>query len=425
MKGEKLVEALGMVDEEYIDEAAPALQKRTTTRWVTWAARAAAAVVCAAGIGVYSFQHFGGRNTEILTPDETPAPSMVSTEQEMQEYHEDGKQMLTPGLYVDGMGFEGLLFYDISESGSLNPWTKDVPLETLPVYRNLSYVNGSGYAICLTDEELLAKATQTAESLGTEIISTKFEHIPGYDDFTVADRKKSYQLTAITGLGKIHVNGNGHINIFLEPEIVLPQEYQFTWHETSDEEAKEVLSYLLEQYQALHGFTESTSDSWGDYSYSGERKREYYAFDSNGNTEQQILNYNFNKIEFTPSEDGKLWIIRYGNVLESAEKIDDYPIISWETAQKLLLQGDYITTVPEEYLVDGIVKEEYIAKVELIYRTGSFDKVYMPYYRFYVELSEMENVHIDKNLKDFGVFYVPAVSGEYLTNFPVWEGTFN
>ena len=141
--------------------------------------------------------------------------------------------------------------------------------------------------------------------------------------------------------------------------------------------------------------------------------------------EEQILNYNFDKIEFSPNGEGKLWVIRYGTVLESAEKIDDYPIISWEMAQELLLRGDYITTVPKEYLEDDIVKKEFIAKVELVYRIASYDEVYMPYYRFYVELTERKAPNVAEGLKCFGAFYVPAVSGEYLTNFPVWEGQFN
>ena len=94
-------------------------------------------------------------------------------------------------------------------------------------------------------------------------------------------------------------------------------------------------------------------------------------------------------------------------------------------AQELLLRGDYITTVPKEYLEDDIVKKEFIAKVELVYRTASYDEVYMPYYRFYVELTERKAPNVAEGLKSFGAFYVPAVCGEYLVNFPVWEGQFN
>ncbi len=62
------------------------------------------------------------------------------------------------------------------------------------------------------------------------------------------------------------------------------------------------------------------------------------------------------------------------------------------------------------------MKEAYIAKAELIYRSGPYDKVYMPYYRFFVELTGRTynaHFHIAEGLKSYGVFYVPAVSGEF------------
>lgn len=70
-----------------------------------------------------------------------------------------------------------------------------------------------------------------------------------------------------------------------------------------------------------------------------------------------------------PDSEGRLWRIRLGNQLDCAEELGRYPIISWETAQKLLLNGDYITSVPENYL--------------------------------------------------------PEVSGEYLVDFPTWDGSIN
>ena len=66
--------------------------------------------------------------------------------------------------------------------------------------------------------------------------------------------------------------------------------------------------------------------------------------------------------------------------------------------------------------------EKYIKKVELVYRTSEMEEIYMPYYRFYVELPE-EN--LEHGLKTYGAYYVPAVEGSYLTNMPVYDGSFN
>ena len=66
--------------------------------------------------------------------------------------------------------------------------------------------------------------------------------------------------------------------------------------------------------------------------------------------------------------------------------------------------------------------EKYIAGVGLEYRTSRLDSVFMPYYRFLVEMPAMKE---ENGLKTFGVYYVPAVKSEYLENMEVWDGRFN
>lgn len=65
---------------------------------------------------------------------------------------------------------------------------------------------------------------------------------------------------------------------------------------------------------------------------------------------------------------------------------------------------------------------DYVAKVELVYRTGELEEYYMPYYRFYVELPNEER---DDGLKTYGAYYVPAVDNVYISNMPLWDGSFN
>ena len=108
--------------------------------------------------------------------------------------------------------------------------------------------------------------------------------------------------------------------------------------------------------------------------------------------------------------------IRYSKT-DLSQKIGDYPIITAEEARKLLLENHYITTVPE-----ALPGEEYIAHVELMYRTSGRDSGFMPYYKFLVEMPTMER---ENGLKTFGAFYVPAVQSEFLENMPLWDGNFN
>ena len=73
-----------------------------------------------------------------------------------------------------------------------------------------------------------------------------------------------------------------------------------------------------------------------------------------------------------------------------------------------------MTSVPFE-----IPGEEFVKKVELIYRTEGYDEYYMPYYRFYVEIPEAE---LENRLKTYGAYYVPAVESSYISDMPVWDG---
>ena len=126
--------------------------------------------------------------------------------------------------------------------------------------------------------------------------------------------------------------------------------------------------------------------------------------------------YNFQEALFPADRFRGTQAIKYYNA-DLSQKIGDYPIITAEEARRLLLEGHYITSVPEE-----LPGEEYIARVELVYRTGRLDTVFMPYHRFLVELPAEA---LENGLKTFVAFYVPAVQSEYLENMPVWDGRFN
>lgn len=147
-------------------------------------------------------------------------------------------------------------------------------------------------------------------------------------------------------------------------------------------------------------------------------------YDGSGSLTQQILNYHFNNISFLPDDNGNLFVIWLGNLLTGAQKLGNYPLISADVARNLLLNGDFITTVPSDYLLDETITEAQIAKTELVYRTGNTNELFMPYYRFYVELTNFD-AGTEAGLTCYGFYYVPAVSGEYLSDFPVWDGQFN
>lgn len=121
-------------------------------------------------------------------------------------------------------------------------------------------------------------------------------------------------------------------------------------------------------------------------------------------------------------EDNTMWFIRY-NEPKLTVKMGDYPVITAKEAEKLLEKGHYASSAPYEF-----PGEKYVEKVELVYRSGEYDKYIMPYYKFYVELPEESKncaTEVKEGMKCFGAYYVPAVDGRYITDMPTYNGEFN
>lgn len=427
MKEERIVEILGMVDEKYVEEAAPVPRRKKLYEWGKWVVVAACVIavswfVCNK-LYILHLRSITGPNETLMTEvTQTPAPIMevtptptleqapsMPTQKPIMEgeLSEDGLPFLMAEIDLGDMGYEAVAVYDISEFGSRNPWTQEVELETLPVYRNLAWVKGgSGVQVWYSAEELYAKAEEVALLLNTEIISVEYGMIPK-DLEMFFEKEGPNDIKVQTSLGSIEINGNGKVRIGFEPALTLPVE---------------TTQYLLEQFAVLWT-GEYIVDTWEKYYDSGEVIKEYEAFKEGDYLEEQILNYNFARIRFWKNWENKLSSIDFGNQLDCTELLGRYPIISWEAAQDLLLNGAYVTSVPEIRLHERMVQEEHIAKVELVYHHSALDKVFMPYYRFYLELTEDSDMA--EGLKSYGAFYVPAVSGEYLVNFPVWDGSIN
>ena len=209
--------------------------------------------------------------------------------------------------------------------------------------------------------------------------------------------------------------------IEFDPSVKLPDGYYFTYSATSEEMA-EAAQWLAEEYSGLLSDMENPTLDQGiaDRNIYGERSFHVTFYDASGDMEERIIHYNFDRLTFYNNDDGELFLARVYQMVPS-EKLGDYPVIGVEEAKELLLSGNYTTTVP--YEMPG---EEYIRKVELLYRTGSREKTYLPWYRFLVELPEDEGlIGEDKNLKNFGAYYVPAVESKYIADMPIWDGDFN
>ena len=394
MKTEKLLDEIGQIDDCIIAEAHTTTLKLKSTRrtWYRWVSVAAACIVIAVIAVVIPKQS-----------DDFPELPMLTISED-----------------TGGYGFEGYMAHDISELQNGNPWSEADTIKSLPVFQNPTSYDSVGRAIKgLSADEMIQKARDTASAMGLSINSIsvrpteeelqreqeKIRSVPGNEDYEPNATPSSVE--AVCGDVTIEIEANGYVRVVFENGVQLPDEYSFTYYDTSEQQAKDVMQYLLEQYEPIVAMESPALDLFGDYNIYAQRSFSYNAYENSGGLTERILGYNFNRVSFSPDDDGVLWIIdRYS--VDLSQKLGDYPIITAQKARELLLQKRYITTVPEE-----LPDEEYIASVELIYRTSRHDEVFMPYYRFLVEIPTMQ---MDNGLKIFGAFYVPAVEEQYLSN---------
>ena len=408
MKRDKMFNEIGLIDDAHVIEADAIVKINSAKRtWVKWTSIAAAACFIVV-MAVVTIPHMKPNDPNYTTPN---------------------LPMLTISDSMASFGFEGYLAYDINELANGNPWIDDVSIKTLPVFQNPTSYDNAGQAISgLSADAMIQKVKDTAALLDLAVDSVytnptqenlqrekeKVQALPGEENYE-PDATPT-EAVAVCGDVTIKVQANGAVRIFFEPGVKLPEEYSFTYYDTTEAQAVDVMQYLLGRYKTVVGMTTPSLALFGDYTYEGQQGFDFVAYENNVNPTEQILGYNFNLVKFSPNEEGELWIIDLYTA-DLSQKIEDYPIIFALEAQGELLQNRYITTVPEEF-----PGEEYIARVELIYRASRYDEIFMPYYRFLVELPSMDR---DNGLKTFGAYYVPAVESQYISNMPLWDGSFN
>ncbi len=400
MKAEELLDMIGNAEDRIIEEAKKK-KRPAPPGWTKWVA--AAVCLCLVAGGLFALARPSG--TAPGSSDALP-------------------QIAIPDYDSSGMGFEGLLYYSAEELENGNPWREDIAPETLPVFRNGSYdPSGAGVPLGLHEAEMRAELERAASALGLEILDTDAEtNATQREDGTSTPGDTVYSIRASTGRGSLIVSANGCLVYALPSGYALPDGYHFTLSDTSDAEAEAVMAYLIETYAAFLQYDRPEIALQGDYSLSGDYMRRYVVYDSGNDLTESILNYNFRAAQFVPDDSGCLLLIRRGDGLRTAEKLGDYPLISAAEAKEKLLAGQYQTSVPV-----AMPGEAYIAKVELVYRSGPGEETLLPYYRFYVALQDTDGWQMTQSngLKTYGAYYVPAIQDAYISNRSPDPGSFN
>lgn len=461
-KADKLLEALSDTDDDMILAADPARQvKRRLPLWVKIGSAAAAVlVVGGAAAAVMMNRPADGlvqpeqptsseaeatsdssvaeqnitaevSQPESTLPQHSSTPDDTISEPDQPQHNDDTLPKIPSNLKFGGMGFEGYNLDDISDFISGNPWSEEQNITVMPVYKN-RVVKDQGFSV-LTDidcEELVAEMKsvliENAALLGVEIIADDIaDNLPTPEEQEIIAKSyyeawreevpKGYftppKIEYETDKYNISTDSSFCTRIEFKEPISLP----YSLNTTDIGEVQEIAEYLIEEYTELLGM-ESPAVSIDDGAYS------YSAFDisfyeSAGTNEQDIENYFMKKVLFRGNASGDLsliWI--YRNDL-AGELVGNYPLISAEEAADKLKAGEYVTSSP----VAKDYKPDNYDRVELIYRTDITDEYFIPYYKFWIDVTD----EIGAVQKTYGAFYIPAVRPEYLEDTPTYDGSFN
>lgn len=306
----------------------------------------------------------------------------------------------------EGNGYSGIWVYDINEYTNNNPWDETMQLQTMPVYRNMVTTNDNYQHLWVDYNYMHDFLLDTAKRLKIDSNS-----------LIITNNYNLYRPSIIGKTDDIEIEVSlDDIVIHFDSTISLPLNYHFDDF-ASYKEKRFVAQYIKEKYKEFINMKDPQIDiEGGDYNIDFKQSYNIEFFEVGDDAISQIINYNFNRIQFYND------MIRI-NYTDLSNKVGDYPIISVDQARELLENHHYITNVP--YQMPGI---DHVAKVELVYINNLYEKYFMPYYRFYVELP-IDEVYPGEfegtNMKNYGIYYVPAIESSYLTNMPTYSGQFN
>jgi len=289
-------------------------------------------------------------------------------------------------LSAGGMGYSGIMLYNREELITKNPWSEDMKINTLPVFKNALPTDTLELEDHFPKKEKDRLASNIAKSLGVKIIE--------------ADESYSYKCNKDIS---ISIWPDLSASIYFDEPIELPDT------NIKDEYQKQVyyLKYYYKLYENLFNFKEPEFEVVYDYSFQGDRHYSYYVYDKKGTDQEKILNYSFNRASVGFSEEANgLHVIHLPSAYKH-EKIGDYPIIPVEEAISNILKGDYLTTVP----YDENISREDIVKIELEYYITPYSEYLQPVYKTYIEL---ENDRQENGLITYGIYYTPAVRRDYV-----------
>lgn len=434
-----LFEAIGMVDEDLVEEAdGPVRRPAWTPRRVMGRVLPAAACLCIVGAAVLSFgrgmfsakssggamlqNEMAGSTADAApetAPDTAQAPAFYDTQDAASEKSAAGTgiptelaEKITP---TSGAGSgTALMAYDYTEIARVDPLDGEQP-EALAVYR------GTLAGRCLNTDAMTDTMRSALTALGYDpSLAEDARLTTGYDEESTQDPQAVAQsLYEKFGIGseldywsgiawmEVDLPDGGSLSVNNELTLTVTLTAQDSDAVTGTEAAQNAETVLVaneDLLDALGGY-DAVGLTGGDYSYDGTRQQFWAVLYRTGETpSEQLAGYDLAQASFSADGTGKLLSLTIpGAAL--AESVGEYPLISREEAAAMLADGSYLNAQYDEAAPAATDIER--AESYLCY-TGGRALYYVPMWCFVIDEGERENTA--DGLHSYRPYYVPAVS---------------
>lgn len=434
-----LFEAIGMVDEDLVEEAdGPVRRPAWTPRRVMGRVLPVAACLCIVGAAVLSFgrgmfsaksstgamlqnEMAGGAADAApeTAPDTAQAPAFYDANGAASEKSTDGTgiptelaEKITP---TSGAGSgTALMAYDYTEIARVDPLDGEQP-EALAVYR------GTLAGRCLNTDGMTERLTDALTALGYDAsLADSARLTTGYDEESTQDPEAVAQslyekfgigseLDYWSGIAQMEVDlpdgGSLSVNNELTLDITLTgDESGALTDEQAAEQADTILKANAGLLDALGGY-DAVGLTGGDYSYDGSSRQFWAVLYRTGDTpSEQLAGYDLGRATFTADAQGNLLSLTLpGAAL--AENVGEYGLISREEAASMLADGSYLNAEYDESAPAAADIEQ--AESYLCYMSGRA-LYYVPMWCFVIDEGERDNTA--DGLRSYRPYYVPAVS---------------
>lgn len=442
MNARDLFEAMGLVDEDLVEEAdaaAPTRPARTPVK-ILRRALPAAACVCIAGAAVLAwnrgyFAPKGGAamDSELTAgatrPEAAAQEPAQNTTQDAVPYDANESGAAEKSADITGIPAElaeqmtptsgagssaALMAYDYSDIARADPLDGQLP-ETLAVYR------GTLAGRCLNTDAMTDRLTGALTALGYDAsLADDAQLTAGYDEESTQDPQAvAKSLYEKFGLGSEldYWSGIAQLTVTLPDGGILSVNNELTLDITlSDdgtgaltdaqaaEEADTILKANAGLLDALGGY-DALGLTGGDYSYDGTRQQFWATLYRTGKTpSEKLAGYDLGRASFAADGEGKLLSLTIPGA-GLAESVGEYPLISREEAADLLAGGSYLNAQYDEAApaaADIAGAESYLCY------TGGRALYYVPMWCFVIDEGEREDTA--DGLHAYRAYYVPAVS---------------